>query len=185
MCGAKKAAAPAKKGKELPLFIFNQAKRRTKWEEINVCVGVDGGNLAVFSEQMNNCREFHWNMSWAVWMRTLPSLTAPLPLHSVNFQIFILHYILSSCMRRAFKQKMELFCFFCLNKVVRDGFANDVCAVQAEWAETPAEKSKLYLLYSNSPWFFSTSFNRCVLEYLLCLNKWSSIVFISSGWPKT
>lgn len=32
-------------------------------ERINVCVGVDGGNLAVLSTQVNNCWQFHGNMS--------------------------------------------------------------------------------------------------------------------------
>lgn len=58
----------------------------------------------------------------------------PHPLLSVNFQIFILHYILSSYMKRAFKQKAIRSVLFFTSPVcaenVQEGFANDVYTMQ-------------------------------------------------------
>lgn len=102
-----KKAAVAKKEKELPLFIFNQAKRRRKWKEL-MCVWV---LMAVTS--------LCWAHKWTIagvsietcleryeCVRTHPFVSRPAnPLLSVNFQIFILHYILSPYMKRAFKPR--------------------------------------------------------------------------------
>lgn len=169
-------------------------------ERINVCVGVDGGNLAVLNTQMNNCWRFHWNMSWAVWMRTFatqifvshPPPHLPPPTHF--FQLIFKYLFCIIFFHRSWKELSNR------ERIVRSFFsfqlfAQRMCGMDLQMMCAQCRRNryssceqttklKSYLLYFDR--LHSSSHHEiAVLQNLLCLNKWGFIVFASSGWPKT